>query len=136
MRILGKIKLRKLSRKLGFTISVNTFGPGLSIAHYGTIVVNDKARIGANCRLHACVNIGASGGKPEAPTIGDNAYIGPGALIFGNITLGNNVTIAANATVNKSFEQNNILLAGVPAKIVKENQSDWTITNKVDVDHT
>ena len=79
------------------------FGPGLSIAHAGTIVVNSNAKIGANCRIHVCVNIGADvtdGSK--APIIGDNCYIGPGAKLFGSIILGNNVGIGANAVVNKS----------------------------------
>ena len=38
-----EIRFRRLSRKLGFSIPLNVFGPGLSIAHYGTIVVNGKA---------------------------------------------------------------------------------------------
>ena len=129
IRLYYKLRFRRLSLKLGFSIPINVFGPGLSIAHYGTIVVNPNARVGKNCRLHACVNIGASGGRPEAPQIGDNCYIGPGALIFGDIRIEDNVTIAANATVNKTFKENNILLAGVPAKILRENQPDWTITN-------
>lgn len=125
-----KIKYRKLSLKLGFSIPINVFGAGLSIAHYGTIVINPKSRIGKNCRIHACVNIGASAGSNEAPSIGDNVYIGPGALLFGKISIGNSITIAANATVNKSFNETNIVLAGVPAKIVKTNYYDWTIFNK------
>lgn len=114
-----KIKLRKQALKLGVSIPENVFGPGLSIVHYGTIVINSNAKIGANCRIHACTNIGASGGKPEAPQIGDNVYIGPGAKIYGNITLGNNIAISANAVVNKSFEEDGILLAGNPAEKIK-----------------
>ena len=47
-----KYRFKKISIKLGFSIPENVFGPGLSIPHYGTIVVNAKARIGANCRIH------------------------------------------------------------------------------------
>jgi serine O-acetyltransferase len=115
-----KYKLRKQSLRLGFSIPENTFGPGLAIVHYGTIVVNMNARIGKNCRIHACTNIGASGGKPEAPQIGDNVYIGPGAKIYGNIKIGNNIAISANAVVNKSFEEDGILLAGNPAERIKK----------------
>jgi serine O-acetyltransferase len=111
-----KIQFQKESIKLGFSIPENVFGPGLAIVHYGTIVVNSKAKIGKNCRIQACTNIGASSGKPEAPTIGDNVYIGPGAKIYGNIIIGNNIAIAANSSVNKSFEENNIMIAGSPAK--------------------
>jgi serine O-acetyltransferase len=115
-----KLKLRKQSLKLGFSIPENVFGPGLSIVHYGTIVINSNAKIGKNCRIHACTNIGASGGKPEAPQIGDNVYIGPGAKIYGNINLANNIAISANAVVNKSFEEDGILLAGNPADRIKK----------------
>ena len=54
-----RFKLRKLQIKLGFPIPSNVFGPGLSIAHYGTIVVSEHASIGCNCRIHVGVNIGA-----------------------------------------------------------------------------
>jgi serine O-acetyltransferase len=82
--------------------------------HRGTIVVNDKARIGDNCRIHVCVNIGEANGG--APTIGNNVYIGPGAKIFGPITIADGVTIGANAVVNKSITTPNISIGGIPAR--------------------
>ena len=120
--VYGLIRLRhrKLALKLGFSIPENVFGPGLSIAHYGTIVVNSKARIGKNCRIHVCTNIGASGGSFKAPNIGDNVYIAPGSKIFGDIQIANNIAIAANSSVGKSFVEENILIAGSPAKKIKE----------------
>ena len=111
--------LKKRSVKLGFTIPENVFGSGLSIVHYGTIVINVNAKIGNNCRIHACTNIGASGGSKKAPVLGNNVYIGPGAKIYGDIKIANNVAIGANAVVNKSFEEENILLAGNPAVKIK-----------------
>jgi serine O-acetyltransferase len=115
---------RRLGRQLGFTIPPNVFGPGLSIAHYGTIVVNPGARVGANCRLHVGVNIGtAAGQQSAAPTIGDNCYIGPGAKLFGPIDIGPNTAIGANAVVDRSFPGGNITLGGVPAKQISERGS-------------
>ena len=64
-------------------------------------------------------NIGAYEGG--APVIGDNVYIGPGAKIFGDITIGNNVSIGANAVVNRSFPDN-VIIAGVPAKVIKNKE--------------
>lgn len=113
-----KYKYRKISVKLGFSIPINVFGPGLSIVHYGTIVINRNSKIGANCRMHACVNIGASGGEREAPQIGNNVYIAPGAKIYGNISIANNTAIGANAVVNKTFLEENTAIAGVPAKVI------------------
>lgn len=114
-----KFMYRKLSVKLSFTIPENVFGPGLAIAHYGTIVVNEHAKVGANCRIHACTNIGASGGTDRAPRIGDNVYIAPGAKIFGDISIPNNTAIGANSVVDKSFEEENTLIAGIPATVIK-----------------
>jgi serine O-acetyltransferase len=114
-------KYRKMSYKLGFSIPPNVFGPGLRIPHYGTIIVHPFAKIGANCVIQAGVNIGIN--KGGIPIIGDNVYIGPGAKIFGGIKIGNNISIGANAVVNKSFEMENVTIAGVPARIVKWEKS-------------
>lgn len=114
-----KIKLKNLSLKLSFSIPENVFGPGLAIVHYGTIVVNARAKVGANCRIHVCTNIGESGGLAGAPYIGANVYIGPGAKIFGAIVIADNSVIAANAAVNKSIHEKGMLIAGIPAKAIK-----------------
>lgn len=120
-----KLLFKRSSVKLGFSISPNTFGPGLSIAHRGTIVVNGGARIGANCRIHVGVNIGTEAGKSSAaPHIGDNCYIGPGAKLFGEILIGPNSVIGANAVVNKSFPEGNQTLGGVPAKVISKKTSE------------
>lgn len=113
-----KHKFKKLSLKLGFSIPPNVFGPGLAIVHYGTIVINSNSIIGANCRIHVCVNIGASGGEEKAPILGDNVYIAPGAKIYGDITIASNTAIGANSVVNKSFEKENTVIAGIPAKVI------------------
>ena len=105
--------------RLGFSIPINVFDYGLRINHYGTIVVNTKARIGKWCDIHACVNIGESLDK-KAPCLGDNCWIGPGAKLFGGITIGNGVMIGAGSVVNKSFTENNITIVGVPARKIKD----------------
>ena len=115
--------LQKHGIKLGFTIPINVFGPGLSLAHYGSIVVNGNAKVGKNCRIHSGVNIGRNN---EAPTIGDNVYIGPGAKIWGKITIGNNVAIGANAVVSKDVPDN-VTVAGVPFKIISNKGSEGLV---------
>lgn len=120
-----RIKHKRLGIKYGFTIPINTFGKGLSIAHVGTIVVNSGAKIGDYCRIHTCVNIGTEAGKENyAPTVGNGVYIGPGAKIFGNIKLGNNIAIGANAVVNKDFIEDNISIGGIPAKKISNKGSN------------
>lgn len=120
-----KYKFYKLCIKFGFSIHINVFGPGLAIVHHGTIVVSDYTRIGANCRIHTCVNIGAKAGCPNsAPKIGTNVYIGPGAKIFGDIEIADGIAIGANSVVNKSFLEKGIGIAGVPAKKINDKGSE------------
>jgi serine O-acetyltransferase len=110
-------RYKKLGFLLGFSIPPNVFGPGLRIPHYGTIVVHPSVRVGANCVIQAGVNIGIN--QNGTPVLGDNVYVGPGAKLFGDIVIGNNVAIGANSVVNKSFNLDNITIAGVPARIIK-----------------
>ena len=128
-RLYRKIQFKRISVKLGYSISPNTIGPGLSIAHRGTIVINGGAQIGANCRIHADVNIGTEAGKSaSAPIIGENCYIGPGAKIFGEIVIGPNTVIGANSVVNKSFSEGNQTLGGIPARVISQNSSEGLLT--------
>lgn len=111
-------RLHVLMLKTGIVIQPNCFGPGLSIAHAGTIIVHPDVRVGSNCRILACVNIG-TGSDSMVPKIGDNCYIGPGVKMFGGIVIGDNVKIGANAVVNKSFPEGNCTLVGIPAHKVE-----------------
>lgn len=117
---------KHLSYKLGFSIWKNTFGPGVYIMHYGTIVINPAVRIGRNCCINACVNIGMGGS-----IIGDNVYISPGVKIIKEVHIGNNVKIGANAVVNEDIPDNCIVV-GIPAKIIKRYDPDtkqWVRVN-------
>jgi serine O-acetyltransferase len=124
----------KLSVKLGFTIPPNVFGPGLSIAHRGTIVVNPDVKVGENCRIHHNVTIGSGRNKSnDSPVIGNNVYIGPGAVLVGPIKIADGIVIGANSYVNKSFLEPNITIAGCPAKKVSNKGSEdlWVRATEV-----
>ena len=54
-------------------------------------------------------------------TVGEHVWIGSRATILKGVSLANNSVIASNSIVTKSFYQNNIIIAGNPAKIIKEN---------------
>lgn len=116
-RRINRWRFARLSLLLGITIPLNRFGEGLCIAHKGTIVVNYKAVIGKRCEINVDVNIGMDF-EGNAPVIGDDCFISPGAKIVGGVVLGNNVIIGANAVVTKSFPEGNCTLVGVPARSV------------------
>lgn len=108
---------QQLSIRLGFSIHINTFGEGLCLGHYGYTVIAGGTKIGKFCTITSGVTIGRTIDKKYS-VIGDNCYIGVGASIINGAILGNNVTVGAGAVVTKSFAEDNIVLAGVPAKII------------------
>jgi serine O-acetyltransferase len=122
-----RLKFNNAAVRLGFSIPLNVFGKGLSIPHYGNIVVNANARAGNNCRIHSGTNIGEA--KGLSPTIGNNVYIGPGAKIAGGIIIGDNVLIAANAVVVKDVPDN-VTVGGIPAKIISNHGSKGLIVEQ------
>lgn len=116
----ARLYLARLSVQTGISIPPGVFGRGLAIAHYGSIVVNDKARVGKYCRIHSATNIGI--GKNGAPIIGDFVYIGPGAVISGGIQIGSRSAVGANAVLLTDIPPQSIAV-GVPAKAISNRSS-------------
>lgn len=98
-------------------------GKGTKLGYGGIgVVVHARSVIGKNCMIGQGVTIGGKSGWYEVPVIGDNVEINAGARILGPIRVGNNVIIGANAVVVKDVPDN-CIVAGIPAKIIKENIS-------------
>lgn len=112
------VRLRRLGEVIGVSIHPGCFGPGLSIAHPGGIVVNPHTRIGAGCRIHQNVTIGSV--KDAAPVIGDDAWLGPGAVLYGAITLGDHIAVGANSVVGDDFP-GGVTVAGAPARVIRDS---------------
>ena len=108
-----------LGIKLGFSIGCDVFGYGLRIPHHGTIVVGGSNRIGNYAVLHTSICI-----SNNEKHIGDGLYCATGAIMTSPLTLGNNISVGANSLVNKSFDYDNALIGGVPAKFLK-NEEAW-----------
>lgn len=112
-----KARKNRLGAKLGFVISAGCFEDGLKIEHYGSIIVNPKARIGKNCIIHGNCCIGSKGGYPDdSPVIGDNVDIGQNAQILGGIKIADNVRIGAGAVVVKDVLTPGVTVIGIPAR--------------------
>ena len=95
-----------------------TIGGGLYIAHIGGIHINPEATLGSNCNLTHGITIGTSAmGRPGAPVVGDNVYIGTGATLVGKIKIGNGAKIAANTLVITNVPDGATVM-GVPGRII------------------
>ena len=94
-------------------------GGGLVISHVGGVVLHHRAVIGKNCDLSHQVTVGTAGlGRTGVPRIGDNVSIGAGAVLIGDIQVGDGARVAANSLVNRDVPPGATVM-GVPAKIVK-----------------
>lgn len=88
-------------------------GGGLLIGHFSGIMIGSNVEIGENCTLHQNVTIGAAGRdeKRGEPQIGNNVFIGAGAVVLGKISIGNNVAIGANAVVVDNISSNAVVVS-------------------------
>ncbi len=114
-RLCGRIRPRALSippkllyhvlrifSELGLGIymtSTSRIGAGLHIGHYGGIYLS--CTIGRRCSIAQNVTVGykGAGRSTHPPRIGDDVYIGTGAVVVGDIRVGDGVVIGANTTV-------------------------------------
>lgn len=94
-------------------------GKGTFFSHRGiAVVVHPDARIGERCVIGTSVVIGGRGkGKPGAPVIGDDVYIGTGAKILGPVCIGNRAVIGANAVVVDDVPAGATVI-GIPARVI------------------
>ena len=105
-------------------------GGGLYLPHALNIVVNSRCRIGRNVNLSHGVTLGIAnrGSKVGTPGIGDEVYIGPGAVIFGAIRIGHQAAIGANSVVTKDVPDRAVVV-GIPGAVISGNGSDGYVNN-------
>lgn len=69
--------------------------------------------------------IGKNHEKEKEVKIGDHVWIGTRAIIMKGVTIGEGAIIAAGSVVTKNVPPHTIV-AGIPAKVIKEN-TDWKL---------
>lgn len=104
-------------------------GENCAINSFVHIWANEKVTIGENSMIAAHVQIFTSthdyrykpyrSQRVDSPiTIGNNVWVGSGAIIMPGITIGNNSVIGAGSVVTRDIPANS-LAYGVPAKVIK-----------------
>lgn len=82
-----------------------------------TAQLKEMLALGEYCTIIGTTCLGSKNGG-NGPSIGNHCELGMNSVVIGNVRIGDNVYIGAGAVVTKSFEQNEISLVGVPAKVV------------------
>jgi serine O-acetyltransferase len=109
----------------GIEFSMDTkIGGGLFIPHsFGVVIGADE--IGENATIYQNVTLGAKNldvpfHKENRPVIGNDVTIATGSVVLGRVFIGNRVIVAANSVVLHSVPDS-VVVAGAPAKVLKEN---------------
>lgn len=89
----------------------------------GGIVIEDHVLIGPMCRLisvnHLIDPKKRRGLSVASIKIEENAWLGANVTVLPGVTVGKNAIVAADSTVTKDVPSN-VIVAGTPAKIIKE----------------
>lgn len=127
------------------SILVAASGSALSIGHSTSIegltvvLVGGKCHIGNDCMLSSKITIWANDShrlmdadtgallndQPRGVFIGDHCWIGQGATFTKNAIIPANTVVGMQAVVTKSFREEFTVLAGNPAKVIK-NRVKWS----------
>lgn len=118
---LARYLCERAKRKTGIEIHPGAkIGKDLFIDHGFGVVIGQTAIVGDNVTMFHGVTLGGTGnekGTKRHPTIEDNVFIGSGAKILGNITVGKDSKVGAGAVILKDVPSG-VTVVGVPGKIV------------------
>lgn len=106
--------------------------PGCYIQALGPVILGDYTQVAPN------VSIVSSNHKLEdlreheigRVEIGEYSWLGAGAVILPNVTLGPFTIVAANAVVTQPFLHGYCVLAGVPARLIKRLDPDRCLRHR------
>lgn len=97
-------------------------GRRLFIDHGTGVVIGQTAVIGNDVTIYHDVTLGGVGRADDTsgkrhPTIEDNAMIGSGAQVLGNITIGKGARIGSNSVVTNDISDGCTAI-GIPARVI------------------
>ncbi|NLU35567.1 MAG: sugar O-acetyltransferase [Clostridiales bacterium] len=101
---------------------------GCVILDVNKVIIGDNVLLGPNVQLYTAMHppdpikrlSGVENSKPII--IGNNVWIGGGAIVCPGVKIGDNVTIGAGSVVTKDMPSN-VIAAGNPCRIVKVIQN-------------
>lgn len=104
-------------------------GDGTYLNHNSSIVCVERISIGQGCAISWDVTLldgdfHSIDGKPSSSPIeiGDDVWIGCGAMILKGTSIGSGSVVAAGAVCSGKYPSNS-LIGGVPAKVIRRNIS-------------
>jgi acetyltransferase-like isoleucine patch superfamily enzyme len=105
------------------TESCQIFNYGCYFQAYGKIIIGPGTWIGPNVGIlttnHDIYDL-KKNTEPEPVTIGLECWLGMNAVILPGAVLGDHTIVGAGSVVTKSFPEGNQIIAGNPAKVIRQ----------------
>lgn len=112
--------------------AIVNIGVGGFINPFTKLIIHNKLDIGDNCFIswdcqfldedfHKVSYEGKKESQSNEIAICDNVWIGCGVSVFKGSYVSKGSVVAANSVVRGSFKEENVLIAGNPARIIKRN---------------
>lgn len=131
---IGSIKLLGLKNNNKVTIGENLYITGVTTIEF-TGLSDMEFNIGNNCMFgqnikmmlgdfHKIIDLDSNiqtNIPKKGISIGNHVWLSRDVKIFKDVKIPDNSVVASGSIVTKSFEKENILIGGTPAKILKEN---------------
>jgi len=90
----------------------------------GKVIIGNKVLIGPRCQfetINHSIHLNTDNRRPNESNsiiVEDNVWIGANVVILSGVTIGSGSIVAAGAVVTKNVSKN-VVVGGVPAKIIK-----------------
>jgi serine O-acetyltransferase len=126
MRLLGRMMSHTARFVTGIEIHPGaTIGRRFFIDHGMGVVIGETSEIGDDVLLYQGVVLGGTTHekKKRHPTLGNGVVVGAGAILLGDIVIGDEARVGAGSVVVTSLEPKTTAV-GVPARVVKKGRPE------------
>ena len=126
MRLLGRLMSHAARFVTGIEIHPGaTIGRRFFIDHGMGVVIGETSKIGDDVLLYQGVVLGGTTHekKKRHPTLGNGVVVGAGAILLGDIVIGDESRIGAGSVVVTSLDPRTTVV-GVPARVVRRGRPE------------
>lgn len=126
MRLLGRLMSHSARFVTGIEIHPGAkIGRRFFIDHGMGVVIGETSEIGDDVLLYQGVVLGGTTHekKKRHPTLGNGVVVGAGAILLGDIVIGDEARVGAGSVVVTSLEPK-ATAVGVPARVVKKSRPE------------